>query len=138
MKFFETACEIAAPPVKVWGVLTDSRRLVNGGLGLTRLDGTIEATAHLVLWSEVSPNRAFRLRVTRFEPPRTLVWCGGMPLGLFKGERTFALTATAAGTHFHMREQYSGLMLPLIWGSMPDLNPSFRTFATGLKRLAES
>ena len=36
-----------------------------------------------------------------------------------------------------MREEYSGLMLPLIWKSIPDLNPSFEKFAAGLKRLAE-
>lgn len=137
MKFFETECEIAAPPAKVWGVLTDSQRLVCGGLGLARLDGTIEANARLTLWSEVSPRRAFRVRVTQFQPPRTLVWSGGMRLGLFKGERTFTLTATGTGTRFHMREEYSGLMLPIIWKSIPDLNPSFEQFATGLKCLAE-
>jgi hypothetical protein len=33
---------------------------------------------------------------------------------------------------------YSGLMAPLIVRSIPDLQPSFNTFAANLKRRAES
>jgi hypothetical protein len=36
-----------------------------------------------------------------------------------------------------MREEYTGPLLPLIWRSMPDLGPSFRQFADGLKARAE-
>jgi hypothetical protein len=40
-----------------------------------------------------------------------MVWTGGMPLGLFKGERTFALAKAANGeVEFSMREEYTGLM----------------------------
>jgi hypothetical protein len=42
------------------------------------------------------------------------------------------------GTAFHMREEYTGLLLGLIWRSMPDLGPSFDRFARGLKRRVES
>jgi hypothetical protein len=31
-----------------------------------------------------------------------------------------------------MREEFTGLMLPMIWKSMPDLGPSFEQFASGL------
>ena len=37
-----------------------------------------------------------------------------------------------------MREEYSGPLLPLIWRSMPDLQPSFDQFAAGLKARAEA
>jgi hypothetical protein len=36
-----------------------------------------------------------------------------------------------------MREEYTDLILPLIWKSMPDLQPSFDKFAAGLKKKAE-
>jgi hypothetical protein len=36
-----------------------------------------------------------------------------------------------------MREEYSGPLLAMIGRSLPDLGPSFRKFATGLKRQAE-
>jgi len=67
-----------------------------------------------------------------------MTWAGGMPLGLFNGVRTFTLTRDESGpTRFHMREEYTGPLLALIWRSMPDLGPSFEQFAAGLKARAE-
>jgi len=61
-----------------------------------------------------------------------------MPLGLFKGVRTFTLEPEAdRPTRFHMREEYTGPLLPMIWRTMPDLGPSFEQFARGLKARAE-
>lgn len=60
-----------------------------------------------------------------------------MPLGLFTGERQFNLTPTGDGTEFHMREEFTGLMSGLITKSIPDLQPSFEKFATGLQKLTE-
>lgn len=138
VRFFEVAEEISARPERVWSILTDTRKLVDGGLGLLKIDGTVGAGARLKLWAESAPKRAFPVRVIEFQPPVRMVWSGGMPLGLFRGERRFTLTRTPRGTAFHMREEYSGLLLPLIWGSIPDLNPYFAKFARGLKTMAES
>ena len=68
-----------------------------------------------------------------------LVWSGGMPLGLFKGVRTYTLAPEGNGTtKFRMREEYTGPLLPMIWRSIPDLGPSFTQFANGLKQRAEA
>ena len=70
--------------------------------------------------------------------PRRMVWTGGMPLGFFKGKRTFTLTPAASGeVEFSMREEYTGLMAPLICRSIPDLKPAFDQFAEDLKRATE-
>jgi hypothetical protein len=62
-----------------------------------------------------------------------------MPLGLFKGVRTYTLSPQGNGTTtFTMREEYTGPMLPMIWRSIPDLGPSFTQFANGLKQRAEA
>lgn len=62
-----------------------------------------------------------------------------MPLGLFKGERTFTLAPQADGTtQFTTREQFSGLLLPIIGRTIPDLSESFQNFAQGLKNRAEN
>lgn len=137
MKVFEVRRTIAAPPERVWARLIDAPALVAGRLGLTRLEGTIAPGARLTVWSEASPGRAFALRVSEFTPTRCMVWEGGMPFGLFRGVRRFTLTPVGAGTEFHMREEFSGLLSPLIERSIPDLNPSFETFAKGLQALAE-
>jgi len=41
-------------------------------------------------------------------------------------------------TEFRMEEVFSGLMLPLIKGSLPDFAPSFEAYAADLKREAEA
>ena len=62
-----------------------------------------------------------------------------MPLGLFRGVRTFTLAPEGVGaTRFTMREAYSGPLAPLIGRSIPDLGPSFRRLAAGLKARVES
>jgi hypothetical protein len=58
---------------------------------------------------------------------------------MFRGVRTFELTPNADGTtEFAMREEYSGLMLPMIKGSLPDFAPIFEKYAEDLTRAAES
>ena len=60
----------------------------------------------------VSPERTFPVTVAEFEPQRRMVWQGGLPLGLFRGVRTFTLTESAPGTTtFTMREVFSGPLL---------------------------
>jgi hypothetical protein len=68
-----------------------------------------------------------------------MVWADGMPLGLFKGVRTFTLTPQVDGpTGFSMKEVFSGLLGPMISKSIPDMTDSFEQFADALKRTAES
>jgi hypothetical protein len=51
----------------------------------------------------------------------------------------FTLSPQANGaTKFNMREEYTGPLLPMLWRSIPDLGPSFRQFANGLKQRAEN
>ena len=137
MRFFEVSRTIDATPAQVWRNLTDARRLASGGLSITKIEGSIGPGEKFKLWSEVAPERAFSLRITAFEPERRMVWEGGMPLGLFRGIRTFTLRASNGGASFTMREEYKGPIAPLVLRSMPDLNPSFEKFAKGLQALSE-
>jgi hypothetical protein len=62
-----------------------------------------------------------------------------MPLGLFKGLRSFELAPEANGaTSFTMEERFSGPLVPLVGRSLPDFGPSFEKFARGLKERAEA
>ena len=88
--------------------------------------------------AKAAPGRAFPVKVVAFDAPRRMVWRGGMPLGLFKGERHFELSAVGnAGVEFAMREDFSGLLAPQISKSIPDLQPAFDEFAACLKARAE-
>ena len=139
MKSYEATSTIQAPPDAVWAVLTDASTYTDWDSGVKRIEGTIAPGEKLKVESEANPGRAFPAKVTQFEPAKNMTWSGGMPLGLFKGVRTFTLSPAEGGaTRFDMREEYSGPMLPLIWRSMPDLQPSFDQFAQGLKSRVES
>jgi hypothetical protein len=138
MKHYDAAATIAAPPERVWEILTDAPAYAQWDSGVQQVEGTIAPGEKIKVVSEANPGRAFPVQVTGFESGRSMVWSGGMPLGLFKGVRTFTLTPEGGGTRFTMREEYTGPLLPLIWRSMPDLGPSFEQFAVGLKAKAES
>jgi hypothetical protein len=138
MKSFEAASKISATPDAIWKVLVDGAGYVRWDSGVDAVEGTISPGATITVRSKAAPGRAFPVKVTEFVPGRRMVWSGGMPLGLFKGVRTFALAPEGDGsTRFTVREEYSGPLLPMIWKSMPDLGPSFVRFADGLKARAE-
>ena len=139
MKSFEAASTIRATPDAIWRVLVDGAGYSGWNSGVDAVEGTIGPAATITVRSKVAPGRAFPVKVTEFVPGTRMVWSGGMPLGLFKGVRTFALAPAGDGsTRFTVREEYSGPLLPMIWRSMPDLGPSFAQFADGLKARAEA
>jgi hypothetical protein len=138
VKAYEAASQIHAAPEAVWKILTDGARYPDWDSGVVSVTGTIASGQTITVVSAAAPGRTFPVTVSGFEPGRSMTWSGGMPLGLFKGVRTFTLTPGADEvTAFHVREEYSGPLLPMIWRSMPDLGPSFAQFASGLKRRAE-
>ncbi len=138
MKAYEATTRIKATPDAIWKVLVDGAAYPNWDSGVVSVEGAIAAGERIKVVSEVSPKRAFPVRVTGFEPAESMTWTGGMPLGLFRGVRTFTLfPAAKASTRFTMREEYTGPLAPLIGRSIPDLGPSFERFATGLKRRVE-
>lgn len=139
MHFYEASSTIAASPDAIWTILTDADGYPSWDSGIDKVEGTVAPGEHITVHATVNPGRAFPLKVSEFEPGKSMTWTGGMPLGLFVGVRTFTLTPNDDGTtEFHVREEYHGPMVALIWGSIPDLAPSFAQFANGLKAKAEA
>ena len=137
MKAYDATSVIEAAPATIWAILTDAPSYSRWDSGVISVDGRIAPGEKLRLVSEANPKRTFSLKVTEFRPGERMTWEGGMPLGLFRGVRTFSLSPQGNGTRFTVREQYTGALLPMIWRTMPDLGPSFQKFATGLKQRAE-
>jgi uncharacterized protein YndB with AHSA1/START domain len=138
MRSYESTASIAAAPEEVWPVLVDGAGWPSWDSGVVAVEGTIAPGGTLRIRTEAAPGRVFPVRVTAFEPPTRLEFTGGMPLGLFRGVRTYRLTPEGAGTLFRVREEYTGPLLGLIWRSMPDLQPSFDRFARGLAARVET
>lgn len=135
---YQVSRRINAPVDRVWGLLTDtsSYRAWNGAV--VSIDGTIAPGNTISLVSIVNPKRTFRLRITEMSEPNRLVWSDGMPLGLFKGERTYLIEPREGVTHFEMTEAFSGPLAGLFTKAIPDLTESFNQFADSLKTAAEA
>ena len=139
MKSFSTKAMIRAAPEKIWSILTDAGSYPSWNPAVAKVEGRIALGEKVTVFPKSAGGRAFPIKVVSFEPATSMVWSGGMPLGLFKGVRTFRLTPRGDGSvEFSMHEEFSGLLSPLIEKSIPDLQPDFEAFAQGLKSRSES
>jgi hypothetical protein len=138
VKRFATKTTINASAELVWSFLIDAQRYPSWNSTVAGIDGRIALGEKLTVHVKGSPGRAFPVTIVAFEAPRRLVWSGGMPLGLFVGERTFSVLPAGSGSvEFSMNEAYGGVLAPLITRSIPDLQPAFDEFAACLKTSAE-
>ncbi|MBT8361874.1 MAG: SRPBCC domain-containing protein [Desulfobacterales bacterium] len=139
MKTYNVAVTINADVDRIWSILTHSSKYAEWNASVEKIEGDIALGQKIKVYAKITPDRAFPVKVVELIPSRKMVWLGGMPLGLFKGIRTFTLESKGAGTaEFLMHEVFSGLLAPLITRFMPDLTDSFHQFAHSLKRKAES
>ena len=129
---------IQAPPEKVWGLMTDIAAIPNWNSTIISLGGTITQGSKIELKSTLAPDRTFNLTVSEMTAPTKMVWQDGFA-PMFQGVRTYLFEKQSDdSTNFSMTEVNSGLMLPLIGGSLPDFQSNFEQFATDLKTAAES
>jgi uncharacterized protein YndB with AHSA1/START domain len=137
MRAYEASSTIDATPEQVWSVLTNIAAWPDWDSGVTKVDGRLALGEKLSVAVKANPGRVFPVRVVTMSEPKRMVFRGGMPLGLFTGQRTYDLVPEGTGTLFTMREEYTGPLAGMIFKSIPDLGPSFRQFAEGLKHQAE-
>ena len=137
MKEYKASATIHASPEKIWSILTNVAAWPEWDPYCDRIEGRVAPGEKIKAFTKLSPGRAFPVKVTEYVPNERMTWSGGMPLGLFKGERTFTLTNQGTSTEFTLREVFSGPMLALIGGSIPDMTEPFEKFVEGLKKRAE-
>jgi hypothetical protein len=138
---FRMGCTISvtiqAGPDRVWALLTDAAGFPRWNSTVTSIEGEITEGRRLKLRVPVAPGRVFKPKVSHVEPLRSMTWSDGMA-PMFKGVRTFTLDEGRDGTtKFTMKEEFFGLMLPMIKGSLPDFAPVFEQYAEDLRCAAE-
>jgi uncharacterized protein YndB with AHSA1/START domain len=134
MRAYEASVFIDGPPERVWPVLTDVAGWPAWDSGVTAVDGQMALGRKLTIRIKANPGRAFPVKVIALDAPSRIVLRGGMPFGLFTGERTYTISPDGSGTRFTMREEYTGPLAGIVFKSIPDLAPSFRRFAEGLRQ----
>jgi hypothetical protein len=82
----------------------------------------------------------FTPTLQRVDPNRELRWLGRFFLPkLFDGEHIFELHPRKGGTRFVQRENFGGLLVPLLWGSMKaPTRRGFEAMNEALKARAEA
>ena len=137
MKVFEASTTINANPEIIWNILADPSGYPDWDTSMDHIEGKLALGETVKFFTKLSA-QAFPVKVTAFEPGRKMVLTGGMPLGLFKSERTHTLTPDSDGqTTFHTKEIFSGLLFQVFGKNLPDLTENFKGFAAALKKQAE-
>lgn len=133
---YSAGVNIKAKPDRVWELMTNAGEFPRWNSTIKSIDGTIAAGQTIKLVATISPGRVFKLKIIEFDPEKMMVWSDGN--AMFKGVRTYRMEPKPDGTtDFTMAEVYTGLMLPMIAGSLPDFGPVFEQYLSDLKREAE-
>ena len=91
MRQFVAEIEIAGSAADVWAVITDAASYPDWDPNMNRIEGSVGLNEKLVLHTTLS-KRSFTVSVSELAPNSRMVWKSGLPLGLFKGVRTFQIT----------------------------------------------
>ena len=137
MKSYRASISINASPEKTWKILADASGYPAWDLSMDHIDGRLALGETVTFFTKLS-SQSFPVKVTAFEPGKKMVLTGGLPLGLFKSERTHTLTPSKdGGTNLHTEEIFSGFLLPLFGKNIPDLTANFEGFVAALKKQVE-
>jgi hypothetical protein len=133
---YSAGINIKAKPYRVWTLMTNAKDFSRWNSTVKSIEGTIASGETIRLVATISPNRVFKLNIVEFVPEKKMVWSDGN--AMFKGVRTFIFSpGPDSTTNFSMDEVYTGLMMPMIAGSLPDFGPVFEQYLADLKREAE-
>lgn len=154
--------EIAASPERVWSLLTDAPRYPAWNPDVAAIKGTI-ADGQWIIVRTVDKSRTFRAKVVaprgqgsvrfQFHPPippppgwrrggegDSMVWRGGIPLGLLSQVRAFTVIPTTGGTTLLLEEYFSGplMSLPLVNRLTSRADHWLAEWAGSLRKAAEA
>ena len=142
MRELSTEIEISAPIPKVWSILTKLTEFAEWNPFIREAEGDVREGARLRIRIEPPGGKGmtFKPTVTRVDPEREFRWLGRLLLpGLFDGEHVFEILPAGEGTiRFVQREQFRGLLVPLLWNSLAtNTRRGFEAMNTALKQRAE-
>ena len=136
MKSYEAKRLITARKSTVWEIITDGGNYTVWDSGITHISGGLRNGGTIRVRSRTCGNRTFRLRVRQI-PGEAMTWTGGLALGLFKGVCTFTLTSHGEKTLLHVRQDFSGPLLGLLWTTVPDTEWAIAGYVNAVKKRAE-
>lgn len=140
MHTIDTSITIAAEPATVWAIIVDFDRYREWNPFILKASG--ETVVGAVLTVEIKPpgDRAMTHRPTviTVEPGRRLRWLGKLPVpGMFSAQHEFVVRENGDGTLFQHREEFRGLLVPFLRGTLRRTEAGFHAMNQALKQRAE-
>jgi hypothetical protein len=142
MKELRKDIPIAAPPERVWEVLTDFESYPSWNPFIRGVTGRPATGTELEVRIHPPGGRpmTFRPTVLTADAPRELRWLGRVVLpGVFDGEHIFQIEPSGdGGSRFVQRERFRGLLVPLFGATLRKTEAGFAAMNDALKRRAEA
>lgn len=141
MRQIETSIKIAAPPARVWAILTDFAGMPAWNPFIKSISGdlTIGSRLSVLIAPPGKSGMRFKPTVTAVRIERELRWLGNVVIpGIFDGEHYFLLDPTEnSQTHFTQGEKFSGFLTSLFGGTLSATESGFHLMNAALKERAE-
>ena len=141
MQRIATAIDIAAPPERVWSILTGFPAYPEWNPFIRSISGDLKTGGRLSI--QICPpggnGMTFKPKLLAVEPERELRWLGRFLVpGLFDGEHYFLLAPTPEGTRLTHGENFSGLFVRMMGAKgFANIEQGFDAMNQALKARAE-
>ncbi len=141
MRILETEIQIEATPEVVWSILTDLDKYAEWNPFIRKAKGKVGVGEKLEVC--ISPPNGkemiFKPTVKSVLKNSEFRWLGRfLFLGVFDGEHIFSITPNEKGCLLVQKENFSGLLVPLMWGSLDkNTREGFVSMNIALKQRAE-
>lgn len=142
MKVLETEIQIAVSPEVVWSILTDFEKYPDWNPFIKKVTGKVSEGEQLqvTIHDPKGQDLIFKSTVKSVIKYAEFSWLGCFLFpGIYDGEHIFTITKNEDGCLFVQKEIFSGLLVPLLWGSLnKDTRAAFVLMNNALKQRAEN
>ena len=142
MKTLDTSIEIAAPPDRVWQVISDLESFSSWNPFITKAMGPLVAGDTLSITIEPPGGRAmtFKPKVLEVDPNHRLRWIGRFLVpGLFDGEHLFEVEPLEGGrSRFTQSERFTGVLTWFSGTLLKRTRAGFEAMNAALKERSET
>ena len=143
MREIRTEIQISAPIDNVWNILTEFNNWKDWNPTINRADGSASVGSKLnitIRGKDGKDASNYQPVVLESNAPNSFRWRANMMADfVFKNDRVFVLTAKDGGTQLIHKEEFSGLMVPLMWSMLKGfVGPTLENMNQALKKKVES
>lgn len=139
-----TEIEVSAPPEQVWSVLKGFNKwhewspIIDSSSGEFKLGSELDIT--MTNKGDGGESPRYKATIIELKENESLRWEAHMMSGfLFTNFKELNLQKTSTGTKLVHKEQFKGLLTPLMWGQMESgVPPMLDSMNQALKELVES